>query len=361
MTLRQLITAWLQNHILGGCTKLAVDDEARALLRGWMLAERGEKRGGTAARGRAESPPPAPAAQGEAQAGAPGTPVAPGAPGTFGAPGAPGSAATPPPPAAGGAVPPDGAIAAQAPDDELTPAGLRRLAMQDPESPPEVEEEDIPFFRPGGSSAEETWELTERLLPVWKPLQQLGTLRRKPVFGIGNRRADIVFVGDAPGYVDEQKGEPFGGEAGEKLDGILRAMGLSRSDVYITYLVKFRPAMPRQTINTRPPSTREILYSLSVVDLELRLVQPKVIVALGVIAARGLLQRGKLPLAEYREQPGSYRGIPVIVTHHPSYLLRTADLGERRHLWEDMLRVMQMAQLPISDKQRGYFLPARRG
>lgn len=298
-----------------------------------MLAERGGKLASSAAPRRAESAPPPSAAPLQPSSGTAGTATV------------------------GDVI----SASVQAPDDELTPAGLRRLAMQDPESPPEVEEEDIPFFRPGGSSAEETWELTERLLPVWKPLQQLGTLRRKPVFGIGNRRADIVFVGDAPGYVDEQKGEPFGGEAGEKLDGILRAMGLSRRYVYITYLVKFRPAMPRQTINTRPPSTREILYSLSVVDLELRLVQPKVIVALGVIAARGLLQRGKLPLAEYREQPGSYRGIPVIVTHHPSYLLRTADLGERRHLWEDMLRVMQMAQLPISDKQRGYFLPARRG
>jgi DNA polymerase len=134
-------------------------------------------------------------------------------------------------------------------------------------------------------------------------------------------------------------------------------MGLTREQVYLTQLLKFRPAQPRQTLNTRPPSDKELLISRPVVDFEMALVQPRVIVALGVIAARGLLQQGNLPLAAYQERVWDYNGIPVVVTHHPSYLLRTSDLGERRRLWEEMLRVMEMAGLPINDKQRGYFLP----
>ena len=219
--------------------------------------------------------------------------------------------------------------------------------------------EEIPFFRPGGSNAEEAWENMRRLLPTWGPLRQLGTLREKVVLPQGNTGADIVFLGDAPGFYDEKAGQPFQGEAGGKLDGMLKAMGLTREQVYLTHMVKFRPSQPRQTMNTRPPSEKELRFSLPVVDFEMRLVQPRVIVALGVIAARGLLQQGNLPLAAYQERTWEFNGIPVVVTHHPSYLLRTSDLGERRRLWEEMLHVMQMAGLPISDKQRGYFLTSK--
>ena len=114
--------------------------------------------------------------------------------------------------------------------------------------------------------------------------------------------------------------------------------------------------MPRQTTNNRPPNEKELLFSSSIIELEVRLVQPKVIVALGVIAARGLLRMGDLPLTAYQQQHGQFCGVPVIVTHHPSYLLRTNDLTERRKLWEEMLHVMEMCGLPISEKQRGYFL-----
>ena len=164
-----------------------------------------------------------------------------------------------------------------------------------------------------------------------------------------------MFVGDAPNYYDEREGRPFRGEAGEKLNGILKAMGLTREQVYLTHLVKFRPSLPRQTTNNRAPNDKEIRFSTSVVELEARLVQPKVIVALGIIAARGLLQRGELPLSAYRQERGLFCGIPVIVTHHPSYLLRTNDLAERRALWLEMLQAMELAGLPISDKQRAFF------
>lgn len=218
-------------------------------------------------------------------------------------------------------------------------------------------EEDLPFFRPAGDTVEAKWNNMLRMLPTWQPLRELGTLREHPVPGTGNHHASIMFVGDAPNYYDERDGAPFMGKAGEKLDGILRAMNLSRQEVYITHLVKFRPAQPRQTINTRPPTDKEIRFSSPILDCEIKLVQPRVIVALGVIAARGILRKGELPLAAYQAKRDTWHGIPVVVTHHPSYLLRTSDLAERRQLWEEMLGVMELAGLPINEKQRHYFLP----
>lgn len=316
MDLRSLVLDYLHTLQTQGVQRLAVDEEARLVLREWMLAA---KRGGR----------PAPVAQ---------IPVA-----------RPVEPAGPPPMLQDAPVEMD---APAAPEASLS----AELSKPLPEEPVQVHDE-VPFFRPGGSNAEEAWANMRRILPAWPPLRQLGTLREKMVLPQGNQQADIVFVGDAPGYYDEKAGLPFQGEAGGKLDGMLKAMGLTREQVYLTQLLKFRPAQPRQTLNTRPPSDKELLFSLPVFDFEMQLVQPRVIVALGVIAARGLLQQGNLPLAAYQERTWNFRGIPVVVTHHPSYLLRTSDLGERRRLWEEMLHVMEIAGLPINDKQRGYFLP----
>lgn len=316
MNLRSLVLDYLHTLQTQGVQRLAVDEEARLVLREWMLAAR---RGGR----------PAPVAQ---------IPVA-----------RPAEPAGPPTMLQDAPVEMD---APAAPEASLS----AELSKPLPEEPVQVHDE-VPFFRPGGSNAEEAWANMRRMLPAWAPLRQLGTLREKMVLPQGDPQADIVFVGDAPGYYDEKAGLPFQGEAGGKLDGMLKAMGLTREQVYLTQLLKFRPAQPRQTLNTRPPSDKELLFSLPVFDFEMQLVQPRVIVALGVIAARGLLQQGNLPLAAYQERTWNFRGIPVVVTHHPSYLLRTSDLGERRRLWEEMLHVMEIAGLPISDKQRGYFLP----
>lgn len=324
MDARDLVLDYLGTLQMQGAARLPVDESARLILREWMLAARnGAPRVVAPARTAQpapQQPAPVPAAQ---------------------------QADRPAPPAADS----PGAEAAQ------YLAGLRRSLDDATPADSAGEEEDIPFFRPGGSTEEEAWGNLHRLLPAWKPLRELNSLREKPVYGEGNRHAAIMMVGDAPNYYDEKAGHLFQNEVGNKLDGMLKAMGLTRADIYLTPLVKFRPEQPRQTMNTRPPTEREIRFSMPVLDLEVALVRPRVIVALGVIAARGLLQRGNIPLSEYQQMPGDYRGIPVVVTHHPSYLIRTSDLAERRRLWEEMLRVMEMVGLPISDKQRGYFLP----
>lgn len=310
MNLRSLVLNYLHTLQEQGVQRLAVDEDARGILRSWMLAAR---RGG--------APLPAPS--------------------------------RPLPPAEAPAAP----AAAQETQNAEPAAPIRLDVNLDEPAPagPHTPEEEIPFFRPGGSNDEESWANMRRMLPGWQPLRQLGTLREKVVLPQGDTHAAIAFVGDAPGFHDEKAGLPFQGEAGAKLDGMLKAMGLTREQVYLTQMLKFRPAQPRQTLNTRPPSDKELLFSRPVVDFEMRLVQPRVIVALGVIAARGLLQQGNLPLAAYQERTWQFNGIPVVVTHHPSYLLRTSDLGERRRLWEEMLHVMELAGLPINDKQRGYF------
>lgn len=317
MTAAEMVLRYLHTLQEQGVERLSVDESARGILREWMLAARRGGRKPVAAPAPVEAAPRAMAAT---------------------------AVATAPAPPAAAAV-----------------EGISdlRSALREADSPAMADrgyqEEDVPFFRPGGSNADEVWANMERMLPTWRPLRELGTLREKVVLGEGNRQAAIMFVGDAPNYYDERAGRPFSGEAGEKLNGVLKAMGLTREQVYTTHLVKFRPAMARQTTNNRVPSEKEIRFSSSVLELEARLVQPRVIVALGIVAARGMLQRGELPLADYRRDGGQFCGIPVIVTHHPSYLLRTNDLAERRELWEEMLRAMQLAGMPISDKQRAFF------
>ena len=117
-----------------------------------------------------------------------------------------------------------------------------------------------------------------------------------------------MMVTDAPGLYEEKQGVPLAGPSGQKLDAMLKAMGLSRTDIYLTHLVKYRPALPRQLTNNRPPTDREIEVSLPILREEIMLVRPKVVVALGAIAARGILQSGETPLSALR---GTFLTIPA--------------------------------------------------
>ena len=190
----------------------------------------------------------------------------------------------------------------------------------------------------------------------WPTARALGTLRGTMVFSVGSATADLMLIGEAPGYHEERKQEPFVGPAGQKLDAILKAMGLTREEIYLSNIVKFRPAMPRQTNNNRKPTAEEMAACLPFIREEIRVVQPKCIVALGATAAEGLLGLSGA-VGKIRGCWHEFDGIPARVTYHPAYLLHSgAGLKDKRMIWEDMLDVMEQLALPISEKQRGFFL-----
>lgn len=191
----------------------------------------------------------------------------------------------------------------------------------------------------------------------WSPALSLGSLRETMVFATGSPDAEIMLIGEAPGYNEEKEEEPFVGPAGQKLNDILKAMGVDRNAVYITNLVKFRPAMPRQTTNNRKPNPEEMAACLPLVMAEISVVKPKVIIALGGTAAEGLIGL-EGTVGSMRGKWHSVSGIPARVTYHPSYLLQSGGSNDvKRALWEDMLAAMENLGMPISEKQKSFFLP----
>ena len=208
----------------------------------------------------------------------------------------------------------------------------------------------------GTTPAEKIASLATQCLN-WQPSKDLGTLRDRMVFSAGNPDAEFMLVGEAPGYQEEKEQQPFVGPAGQKLDQIVKAMGLSRDQVYISNVCKFRPAMKNQTTGNRKPSPEEMATNLPFLRAEIDIVKPKVIMALGGTAAEGLLEQKKA-VGQLRGNWHQFQGIPLRVTYHPSYLLRQNEgLNEKRMVWEDALAAMEKLGLPISEKQRGFFKP----
>lgn len=209
----------------------------------------------------------------------------------------------------------------------------------------------------------ERWEwLRQRVLdcPVCRAHTPPGL---KVVFGVGNIDADIFFCGEAPGGEEEIQGEPFVGPAGQLLTKMIVAMGLQRDDVYIGNILNWRPQTEArasgrsvQQVGNRAPTEEEMAFGLPYLRAQIEVVQPRVIVALGSTAAQGLLGFGSFKsLGSIRGQWKTFNGTPLMVTYHPSYLLRYATPQAKRQVWEDLLQVMEKVGLPISDKQRGYF------
>lgn len=192
--------------------------------------------------------------------------------------------------------------------------------------------------------------------PQYHALIQSNALRDTMVFSVGNPHSPLVFIGEAPGAEEEKLNEPFVGPAGNLLTKIIGAMGLQRSQVYITNIVKYRPSTgsSNQGNTNRAPTTEEIAVGLPWLQRELNIVSPQVIVALGGTAIEGLLGEA-IPVGKARAQFHDFQGIVVMPTYHPSYLLRNESLTERRKVWEDLLQVMERLRMPISDKQRAYF------
>ena len=164
-----------------------------------------------------------------------------------------------------------------------------------------------------------------------------------------------MLVGEAPGAEEDRLGEPFVGAAGELLNKILQAMGIPRDSVFIANVLKCRPDIPLGTPGNRKPTAAEMDRCLPYLREQISIVSPKVIIALGATAMQGLF--GKVEaMARLRSRWYTFHNIPVMATYHPSYLLHNQSLSEKRKVWEDMLKVMEHLGMPISDKQRGFFL-----
>ncbi len=179
---------------------------------------------------------------------------------------------------------------------------------------------------------------------------------KKIVFGVGNLDANIFFCGEAPGADEEIQGEPFVGRAGQLLMKIILAMGLKREEVYIGNIMNWRPELDT-TFGNRPPTQEEMNFCLPYLKAQIAVVQPKVIVALGSTAVNGLFgYDSSRRMKDVRGHWLKFENIPCMVTFHPSYLLRNNTLQTKRVVWEDMLKVMEKTGLPISEKQRNFFL-----
>ena len=188
----------------------------------------------------------------------------------------------------------------------------------------------------------------------------LAASRRNVVFGVGNPEAALMFVGEAPGAEEDAQGEPFVGAAGQTLTKMIQAMGFARELVYIANLLKCRPDTPGQSFGNRKPTPEEMDTCLPYLWSQIETIRPRVLVTLGATATQGLL-RVTPGINQLRGHWQNYRGIPVMPTFHPSYLLHKPDLSEKRKVWEDMLLVLEKLDMPISEKQRGFFLPKSGG
>jgi DNA polymerase len=170
---------------------------------------------------------------------------------------------------------------------------------------------------------------------------ELASTRTQTVFGVGQPGAELCFVGEAPGADEDARGEPFVGLAGQLLNRIIAACGMKREDVYIMNVLKCRPP------GNRAPLPNEAQNCRSYFDRQLDLVQPKFICALGAVAAQNLLGT-TLSIGKLRGRFHDYRGITVMCTYHPAYLLRTPE--KKRDVWEDMKRLLERMGRPIPGK-----------
>jgi len=208
-----------------------------------------------------------------------------------------------------------------------------------PAAPPGRPEPDAPAATAEGASTDAVaalQALRAEVMPCTKCKLHQG--RQHVVFGEGNPKARVMFIGEAPGAKEDQTGRPFVGPAGQLLDRILAgAMGLQRSEVYIANINKCRPP------GNRAPEPDEVAACLPFLRQQIALVRPEVIVCLGRTAAHNLLGMTE-PMHALRGRPLAYEGVPVVVTWHPAYLLR--DASHKRETWDDIKRVNRLLGLP---------------
>ncbi|HEX3409748.1 MAG TPA: uracil-DNA glycosylase [Candidatus Binataceae bacterium] len=258
-----------------------------------------------------------------------------------------------------------GVVAAQTPTPASTPAELTRraeTAMQTPmaatpASPVPLAQpapsEDSPSASPADASApaaylypglDRTGDLAALREFIGECVRcKLAPLRTNLVFGVGNPQAELMFVGEAPGADEDLRGEPFVGRAGQLLTDIIeRGMGMTRAEVYICNVIKCRPP------ENRNPEADEVASCEPFLFRQIDLVRPRVIVGLGTFAVQAVL-KVKTPISKLRGNWHQVRGIQMMPTFHPAYLLRNP--SEKRTVWADIQQVMKVLGRPIP--QRG--------
>jgi uracil-DNA glycosylase family 4 len=159
--------------------------------------------------------------------------------------------------------------------------------------------------------------------------------RTQTVFGVGNLNADLVVIGEAPGFNEDKQGEPFVGRAGQLLNAMLEAIGFARENVYIANILKCRPP------NNRDPQTEEVNLCTPFLTKQIALLNPKLLLAVGRIAAQFLLN-SKTALGQLRGRLHSFNHMPLIVTYHPAYLLRSPK--DKNKAYQDLLLAYRTLQ-----------------
>lgn len=182
------------------------------------------------------------------------------------------------------------------------------------------------------TTQEDSWEGLQTDMLACQ-LCALSQSRQQVVTGSGSQHAEFLWVTEAPSIEDDQQGVPFADKSGELLTEMLRAMDLSRDDVFITHIVKCRPT------DDRDPKAQELVACEQYLMRQIALVQPKIIIAVGRIAAQKLLQ-SKAPLSELRKSEHEFSGTPLLTIYHPAYLLRS--LTEKPKAWQDMQRALTL-------------------
>jgi len=204
-------------------------------------------------------------------------------------------------------------------------------------STPQVESKTAPVSKSSSASAKESLLALREYTWVCTLCSDLAQTRKSVVFGSGNARADLVFVGEAPGHEEDIQGQPFVGKAGQLLTKIIESIGQSRESVFICNVLKCRPP------GNRNPLPQEISNCTPFLKQQLALLKPKVICALGSFAAKTLLQ-SEQSISSLRGKFYDYEGAQLICTYHPAYLLRNP--SEKRKVWEDMKMIRAKLQKP---------------
>ena len=172
---------------------------------------------------------------------------------------------------------------------------------------------------------------------------KLSNSRKNIVFGAGSPSARLVFVGEGPGFEEDKTGEPFVGAAGKLLTKIIQAIKLTREQVYICNIIKCRPP------GNRNPEPDEIKACFPFLERQIAVIKPDFICALGIVATQTLLET-KEPISKLRGRFHDYKGIKLLPTYHPAYLLRNPD--KKRDVWEDMKKLMNEYNKPLPPKIR---------